>query len=357
MRTIVAGIPGHAVRPVLVARRHAPRLDVGERAVPLGGRRRGIRAGRHTATVWRRPGAVNAAPRRRREAARRVLGAAGAARPALGSARRAVGRNGGRMLLVIVCGALLAVAVALCVVWGREPLVEPEIPGPPTSADREPDDLTREPPPRRTPPLRLVGLDVPGRRHRLGPPGHGGRRATRHAAARRHLARGDRPAHGGAGDGRGDHVRGHDRLPRVRRPAVRVRVDRAVPARGTVAPPGRLAGPTFGLAAFIMVAPFIDPLRADNVDFDIVGPGWLSVLVFAALAVVQGAFLAAFAGPVEPEPPAHDAGELARHRPAPAAGGRAGPPRRGPRRSERSSRSRFPASCPGSSASAPHVAG
>jgi hypothetical protein len=61
-------------------------------------------------------------------------------------------------------------------------------------------------------------------------------------------------------------------------------------------PRGRLAGPTFGLAAFVMVAPFIDPLRADNIDFDIVGPGWLSVLVFAALAVVQGAFLAAFAG-------------------------------------------------------------
>jgi hypothetical protein len=61
-------------------------------------------------------------------------------------------------------------------------------------------------------------------------------------------------------------------------------------------PRGRLAGPTFGLAVFIVVAPFIDPLRADNVDFDIVGPGWLAVLVFAALAVVQGAFLAAFAG-------------------------------------------------------------
>lgn len=61
-------------------------------------------------------------------------------------------------------------------------------------------------------------------------------------------------------------------------------------------PRGRLAGPVFGLAAFVVAAPFIDPLRADNVDFDIVGPGWLSVLVFAALAVVQGAFLAAFAG-------------------------------------------------------------
>ena len=61
-------------------------------------------------------------------------------------------------------------------------------------------------------------------------------------------------------------------------------------------PRGRLAGPTFGLAVFIVVAPFIDPLRADNVDFDIVGPGWLAVLVFAALAVLQGAFLSAFAG-------------------------------------------------------------
>ncbi len=122
-------------------------------------------------------------------------------------------------------------------------------------------------------------------------------------------------------------------------------------------PRGRLAGPTFGLAAFIMVAPFIDPLRADNVDFDIVGPGWLSVLVFAALAVVQGAFLAAFAGPVEPEPPAHDAGELARHRRCPSCWRSCCSPSARSSRSEPSSRSPFPASCRGSSPSAPHAAG
>lgn len=57
---------------------------------------------------------------------------------------------------------------------------------------------------------------------------------------------------------------------------------------GAWLPRGRLAGPTFGLAAFVMVSPFIDPLRADNVDFDIIGPGWLAVTVFAALGVVQG---------------------------------------------------------------------
>jgi len=41
---------------------------------------------------------------------------------------------------------------------------------------------------------------------------------------------------------------------------------------------------------------FLDPIRRENIDFDRVGPGWLSVLVFAALAVLQGTALAAIAG-------------------------------------------------------------
>ena len=259
------------------------------------------------------------------------------------------------MLLVIVCGALLAVAVALCVVWGREPLVEPEIPGSPTSAPAH--DLTRAPPPGRAPPLRLVGLDAPRRRHRLGPPGHGGGRATRHAAARRHLAPGDRSAHGGAGDGRRDHVRGHDRLPRVRRTAVRVRVDRAVPARGTVAPAGTPRG-TDVRSRRVHHGGAVHrpaPCRQRGLRHRRAG--------VAVGARVRGARRGAGRVPrrvrrtVEPEPPAHDAGELARHRPAPPAGGRAGPPRRWSSRSERSSRSPCPASCPGSSPSAPRVAG
>ncbi|MFF2369524.1 hypothetical protein [Agromyces sp. NPDC058110] len=61
-------------------------------------------------------------------------------------------------------------------------------------------------------------------------------------------------------------------------------------------PRGRFGGAAFGLVLLVCVAPFVDPLRAANVDFDIVGPGWLSVLAFATLAVLHGAFLAAVAG-------------------------------------------------------------
>ncbi|SFS13187.1 hypothetical protein SAMN04487846_2626 [Microbacterium sp. cf046] len=60
-------------------------------------------------------------------------------------------------------------------------------------------------------------------------------------------------------------------------------------------PRGRLGGPTFGVVLLVTVSPFIDPLRVDNIDFDRVGPGWLSVLLFSALAVLQGAALAALA--------------------------------------------------------------
>lgn len=61
-------------------------------------------------------------------------------------------------------------------------------------------------------------------------------------------------------------------------------------------PRGRAAGPTFGVLLLVAVAPFVDPLRAANIDFDLVGPGWLSVLVFAALSLLQGAALAAIGG-------------------------------------------------------------
>lgn len=61
-------------------------------------------------------------------------------------------------------------------------------------------------------------------------------------------------------------------------------------------PRGRAAGPTFGVLLLVAGAPFVDPLRADNIDFDLVGPGWLSVLVFAALSILQGAALSAIGG-------------------------------------------------------------
>lgn len=40
----------------------------------------------------------------------------------------------------------------------------------------------------------------------------------------------------------------------------------------------------------------IDPLRAKNPDFEIVGPPWLSVVVFVALVLVHGMLVAALAG-------------------------------------------------------------
>ncbi len=46
----------------------------------------------------------------------------------------------------------------------------------------------------------------------------------------------------------------------------------------------------------IVAAPRIDPLRADNPDFSILGPGWVAVLVFTALVLVHGMLVAALAG-------------------------------------------------------------
>ena len=198
------------------------------------------------------------------------------------------------MVLVIGCGVLLVVALVICVAWGREALVEPQlppVPGPAAPASR--------PRRRHRDGLRLYAwwasmLLVVGTASGLLVTGAGGRLAMRLLAITSPQATG--------------------RLTEAQATVGEITLE------GTVGylvfgalpfafastmlyllvapwlPRGRLAGPAFGLAAFVIAAPFIDPLRADNVDFDIVDPGWLSVLVFAALAVVQGAFLSAFAG-------------------------------------------------------------
>lgn len=61
-------------------------------------------------------------------------------------------------------------------------------------------------------------------------------------------------------------------------------------------PGGRLGGLAFGALLLLGAATRIDPLRAENPDFDIVGPGWLAVVVFGALVLVHGMLVAALAG-------------------------------------------------------------
>lgn len=61
-------------------------------------------------------------------------------------------------------------------------------------------------------------------------------------------------------------------------------------------PAGRLGGLAFGGLLLVVAASRIEPLRKDNPDFDIVGPGWVSIVVFAALVVAHGMAVAAIAG-------------------------------------------------------------
>jgi len=55
-----------------------------------------------------------------------------------------------------------------------------------------------------------------------------------------------------------------------------------------VIPSGRWGGVVFGLGLLVIFGATIEPLRKDNPDFDIVGPGWVSVLVFTLMAVAFG---------------------------------------------------------------------
>ncbi|MGH8993398.1 MAG: hypothetical protein ACRDZ7_17960 [Acidimicrobiia bacterium] len=63
-------------------------------------------------------------------------------------------------------------------------------------------------------------------------------------------------------------------------------------------PPGRLGGLAFGALLLVVAGTRLEPLRADNPDFDLVGPSWLALTLFAALALIHGLVLAAVAARV-----------------------------------------------------------
>jgi hypothetical protein len=57
---------------------------------------------------------------------------------------------------------------------------------------------------------------------------------------------------------------------------------------GAVLPRGRAGGAVLGLLLLVLVGAWLEPLRPDNFDFNLVGPDWLSVVSFTLLAAFQG---------------------------------------------------------------------
>jgi hypothetical protein len=61
-------------------------------------------------------------------------------------------------------------------------------------------------------------------------------------------------------------------------------------------PAGRAGGLTFGVLLLVVASTRLEPLRRSNPDFDLVGPGWVSVVAFTVLVVFHGMLVAALAG-------------------------------------------------------------
>jgi hypothetical protein len=61
-------------------------------------------------------------------------------------------------------------------------------------------------------------------------------------------------------------------------------------------PGGRTGGVAFGALLLVLAGTRLEPLRPGNPDFDLVGPGWVSVVAFAALVRFHGMLVAALAG-------------------------------------------------------------
>jgi len=60
-------------------------------------------------------------------------------------------------------------------------------------------------------------------------------------------------------------------------------------------PRGRLGGLAYGALLLAVLATRVDPLRAGNTDFELVGPGWVAAAAFGALVLLHGMLVAALA--------------------------------------------------------------
>jgi hypothetical protein len=61
-------------------------------------------------------------------------------------------------------------------------------------------------------------------------------------------------------------------------------------------PVGRAGGLAFGALLLVVAGTRLEPLRRGNPDFDLVGPGWVSVAAFTVLVVFHGMLVGALAG-------------------------------------------------------------
>jgi hypothetical protein len=61
-------------------------------------------------------------------------------------------------------------------------------------------------------------------------------------------------------------------------------------------PAGRAGGLTYGALLLVVAGTRLEPLRPSNPDFNLVGPGWVSVAAFTVLVVFHGMLVAALAG-------------------------------------------------------------
>jgi hypothetical protein len=64
-------------------------------------------------------------------------------------------------------------------------------------------------------------------------------------------------------------------------------------AVGRLLPGGWIGGSLFGLLLLVLGSTRTDPLRSENLDFNLVGPDWLAVAAFVALAVFHGMLVVA----------------------------------------------------------------
>jgi hypothetical protein len=71
-------------------------------------------------------------------------------------------------------------------------------------------------------------------------------------------------------------------------------------------PPARAGGALFGALLLVLAATRIDPLREENIDFALLGPGWLAVVAFVVLGVLHGMVVAAVAARIAPSPEVGD---------------------------------------------------